>query len=198
MGTERPTDSELLAQHIAGDSRAFDALVRRWTPRLRNFIAQRLRNDPDAASDILQETWLRVHRNAARFDQLSSFSTWIHTIALNLTYNHLRDTQRRSRRVQPWPQVEQKAGASKDVEFADERPLRRADVRLEHEEFLDMVARAIQKLPAVQREVIILRYEGTTYDDIARRLGINLGTVKSRLNRGKAAVQRLVAEMQAR
>src|SRR5690348_10816900 len=86
-------DGSLVAEYLAGQPRAFDAIVDRYQARLLNFIYRTV-GDRERAEDLVQEVFIRVHRHLARFDRAKKFSTWIYTIASNLAKNELRNRSR--------------------------------------------------------------------------------------------------------
>jgi RNA polymerase sigma-70 factor (ECF subfamily) len=86
-------DSQLVQQHLGGETRAFEVLVDRYQARLLNFV-YRIVGDRERSEDLVQEAFIRVHRHLARFDRSKKFSTWIYTIASNLAKNELRNRAR--------------------------------------------------------------------------------------------------------
>ncbi len=185
-------DNELVARFLAGDRLAFPELVGRYQSRLLNFIYRTI-GDRDRAEDLVQETFIRVFRHLHRFDQSKKFSTWIYTIASNLAKNELRNRSRN-------PLV--LFQAIKTNWEADHRPLqwedstRRPDDLFRKRHLRDMVERAVEQLPEHHRAVFVLReMEGKTYDEIAEITGVNLGTVKSRLNRARNNFAQIIAPM---
>src|SRR5467141_3574187 len=86
-------DGRLVLEHLSGDPQAFGTLVDRYQIRLINFINRSL-GDRERAEDLVQEVFIRVYRHLHRFDQTKKFSTWIYTIASNLTKNELRNRRR--------------------------------------------------------------------------------------------------------
>jgi RNA polymerase sigma-70 factor (ECF subfamily) len=175
-------DSGLVAEFLAGEKRAFTELANRYHLRLLNFIYRTI-GDRDRAEDLVQETFIRVYRHLHRFDQSKKFSTWAYTIAGNLAKNELRN---RSRNPLVLFQT-----IKKNWE-ADHRPLEwedntyRPDDLYRKRHLKEMVDRAVDQLPEHHRAVFVLReMEGKTYEEIADITGVNLGTVKSRLNRAR-------------
>jgi len=175
-------DSGLVAAFLAGDARAFSHLVDRYQTRLLNFIYRTI-GDRDRAEDLVQETFIRVYRHLHRFDQTKKFSTWVYTIAGNLAKNELRNRSRN-------PLVLFQA-IKKNWE-ADHRPLEwednsyRPDDLFRKRHLKSMVDHAVEQLPEHHRVVFVLReMQGKTYEEIAEITGVNLGTVKSRLNRAR-------------
>jgi RNA polymerase sigma-70 factor, ECF subfamily len=185
-------DSSVVAAFLAGEARCFDELMRRYQDRLTNFVF-RMIGDRGRSEDLVQETFVRVYRHLHRFDQTKKFSTWIYTIASNLAKNELRNRSRN-------PLVLfQQIKASWD---ADHRPLEwedntyRPDDLFRKRHLREQVEKAVEKLPTHHREVFVLReLEGKTYEEIAEITGVNLGTVKSRLNRARNNFAAVIAPM---
>jgi RNA polymerase sigma-70 factor, ECF subfamily len=141
----------------------------------------------------VQETFIRVYRHLHRFDQSKKFSTWIYTIASNLAKNELRNRSRN-------PLV--LFQAIKQNWDADHRPLEwedntyRPDDLFRKRHLKETVERAVKDLPEHHRVVFVLReVEGKTYEEIAEITGVNLGTVKSRLNRARNNFAHIIAPM---
>jgi len=179
----RMSDEALLSSSLEGNLVAFDLLVDRYYDRLYGYLIRFLK-DSDMAEDLLQETFLRVWKNRAEFRNIASFSTWIYTIAGNLARSEWRRRKR-------WRMV--RLGPSRDeeepeIELADEGigPDSIVEIRLAVEELTEEV----HKLPDRYREVVILRdIQGMTYEEIAGIVQVPVGTVKSRLNRGRLILQ---------
>ena len=185
-------DSSLVAQFMGGEKRAFSELVTRYHVRLLNFIYRTI-GDRDRAEDLVQETFIRVYRHLHRFDQSKKFSTWVYTIAGNLAKNELRN---RSRNPLVLFQT------IKGTWDADHRPLEwedntyRPDDLFRKRHLKETIDRAVEQLPDHHRVVFVLReLEGKTYEEIADITGVNLGTVKSRLNRARNNFAQIVAPM---
>jgi RNA polymerase sigma-70 factor, ECF subfamily len=183
-------DARLAAEFLAGETRAFTVLADRYHARLLNFI-YRMIGDRDRAEDLVQETFVRVYRHLHRYDQNRKFSTWAYTIAGNLAKNELRN---RSRNPMVLFQT-----IKKNWE-ADHRPLEWEDNRYRPDDLFrkrDLRAKveeAVSRLPEHHRVVFVLReLEGKTYEEISEITGVNLGTVKSRLNRARNAFAELIA-----
>jgi RNA polymerase sigma-70 factor, ECF subfamily len=175
-------DSAVVADFLAGNKRAFGELVDRYQTRLVNFVYRSI-GDRDRAEDLVQETFVRVYRHLHRFDQSKKFSTWVYTIASNLGKNELRN---RSRNPLVLFQT------LRNNWDADHRPLEwedntyRPDDLYRKRHLREMVEKAVEKLPEHHRRVFVLReLEGKTYEEISDITGVNLGTVKSRLNRAR-------------
>lgn len=185
-------DSSLVAVFLAGEPRAFTELADRYHVRLLNFIYRTI-GDRDRAEDLVQETFIRVYRHIHRFDQTKKFSTWAYTIAGNLAKNELRNRSRN-------PLV--LFQAIKRNWDADHRPLEWEDNTFRPDELFrkrnlrEMIEQAVSQLPEHHRVVFVLReLEGKTYEEISEITGVNLGTVKSRLNRARNNFAHLIAPM---
>ncbi|MEI6740562.1 MAG: sigma-70 family RNA polymerase sigma factor [Gemmatimonadaceae bacterium] len=182
-------DVEVVSVFLTGEERAFDELVERYQSRLLNFVYRTI-GDRDRAEDLVQEVFIRVYRHLARFDRTKKFSTWIYTIASNLAKNELRNRSRN-------PLVLFQTIKAK---FEDEeRPLQFEDTQSRPDDMYrkrhlrEAVEDSVAKLPVHHREVFVLReLEGKSYEEIAEITGVNLGTVKSRLNRARSAFAEII------
>jgi RNA polymerase sigma-70 factor, ECF subfamily len=177
------TDEQLIAKFQVGDLSAFDQIVERYQGQLINFVG-RLLNDRNAAEDIVQETFLRVYRNKHRYKEIARFSTWIYTIAGNLARTELR-----RRKIRNFFSISQRGEGEKDYEIPDTD----IDVEksVEGSMVKEMILREVMKLPVYFREVIILRdLQDLSYEEISQILNVPLGTVKSRVNRGRSQIQK--------
>lgn len=189
---ESMSDGELVAAHLAGHPAAFNELYHRYHDKLVHFIARKT-GDRDRAEDLVQEAFIRVTRHLHRFDQAKKFSTWIYTIAGNLSKNELRNRSRS-------PLVLfQKLTTHWESEH---RPLQFEDFGhrpddLYRKRFLqNLVEETVKELPEHHQLVFRLReLEGKSYEEIAEITGVNLGTVKSRLNRARNNFAQIVAPM---
>ncbi len=181
-------NARLVAAHLAGDGTAFPALVRRYRTRLLAFV-YRMIGDAERSEDLVQETFVRVHRHLHRFDPSRKFSTWIYTIASNLAKNELRNRSR-----SPLVFLESSKAPGVDVRPLEMEDLRQAPDRLyRHRRLYQLVREVAEALPEHQRTVFVLReLEGKTYEEIARETDTNLGTVKSRLNRARTAFAAMI------
>jgi RNA polymerase sigma-70 factor (ECF subfamily) len=185
-------DNELVARFLDGNGLAFPELVGRYQSRLLNFIYRTI-GDRDRAEDLVQETFIRVYRHLHRFDQTKKFSTWIYTIASNLAKNELRN---RSRNPLVLFQTIKKNWEADHRPLQWEDPSYRPDDLFRKRHLRDMVERAVEQLPEHHRAVFVLReMEGKTYEEISEITGVNLGTVKSRLNRARNNFAQIIAPM---
>src|ERR1044072_994798 len=178
------SDHALLEATRVGDEDAFAELVSRYKNQITSYI-YRMTNDYDGAVDLAQETFVRVYRAADRYQTSYAFSTYIYRIATNLAISELR--RRRRRRLVSLSSFFSERESPSDtceLEMPDKGPLQ--DVTVVEDERRAAVARAIATLPEKYRAPLVLRdVEERSYDEIACILGMNEGTVKSRINRAR-------------
>ncbi len=166
-----------------GDVEAFNQLVRLYEARVYN-LCYRMLGDADTAADVTQETFISAYQNLRRF-RGGVFRAWLLRIATNACHDTLRARKRRPAVSLDAPQGSE-SGAPFDVVDTAETP---DETALRHE-----LARAIEqglaRLPEDQRIVVILSdVQGLAYEEIAEITGANLGTIKSRLSRGRARLR---------
>ncbi len=167
-------DDELLGRCRAGDESAWDELVRRHTRRVFN-IAYRFTGRADAAEDLTQDIFVKVYQNLHRYHVGDgAFPAWIATVARNQAIDRYR--RRRDERLQDDPEVLALLPAAGDS------PVR----AVERAETARLIHSGLRALPRDLREVLVLcELQEVSYDEAARLLNVPLGTVKSRLNRGR-------------
>jgi RNA polymerase sigma-70 factor (ECF subfamily) len=170
-------DSELVARTQAGDARAFDELVVKFTPRLYGLVYNMTSNHEDA-NDLLQDVFAKAFRSINGFRGKSSFYTWIHSIAVNMTINFLK---KRGRRFQ-MSLDDVDLNIQNDKEFieltASSSPVREADLG----ELQQKLNESMLKLSAEHRAVVTMfDIQGMPHAEISKILGVSEGTVRSRL-----------------
>ena len=183
-----PTDEELIAKFQNGDIYAFEKIVSRYKDPLLNFVYNYLGNRIDA-EDVIQETFLRVFKNKHLYRNIAKFSTWIYTIAGNLAKTELR--RRKRRRVLSLSQM---GYDNKDYDVPDvfSSPERIVQSDMKEKE----IRKEIDDLPLKFREVVILRdVQEFSYEEISEILKIPIGTVKSRVNRGRLRLQKRLGHL---
>ncbi len=174
---EKAELESLVERFQSGDEAAFDELVRLLAPRVYRFCVSVLR-EADEAFDAAQDVFCRLHRGLSGFERRSAFSTWFRTLMLNVCRSRLK--RRAARR---WRPVESSV--------LDRRPSTCEDPEGEAEraELRRLVMEELERLGDSQREILLLReVEGLSYEEIAEVLGLEMGTVKSRLFRARAAL----------
>jgi RNA polymerase sigma-70 factor (ECF subfamily) len=172
------TDEELLADFQQGDGGAFERLLARHRAPLYTFLVRML-GDREKAEDLAQETFLRVVKGAAAWEQRARFQSWMYAIARNLCADHARrDRFRKTGSLDQEP-VEGAGGTVLDG-VPDPGPL--PDQAAESERLRPLLQRALLSLPPDQREVFVLREQaGLPFREIAAVVGANENTVKSRM-----------------
>jgi RNA polymerase sigma-70 factor, ECF subfamily len=180
-------DEELIATFQAGDEKAFDQLVKRYKDQLMNFVFRFL-GDRDEADDVVQETFLRLFRHKHSYSPVAKFSTWLYTIATNLAKTQLRQRKRRA-----LFSLSRRSSDAMDYEVRDSQPT--ADETTDQRLRQEVVQRALDRLPPKFREVVVLfDIQDMSYEEISQVTGINVGTVKSRLHRGRVRLKELLGK----
>jgi RNA polymerase sigma-70 factor, ECF subfamily len=188
-------DAALLADLKAGSEDAFALLIAQYHQPLYSLIARNI-NDPADAADITQDVFIKVFRGIRGFHGDASLRTWLYRIALHEASNQRRWWSRHKRQEinidTPFESDEDQSGSSLSLALADH-----ADSpfdQVAQGEIRERVEAALQQLPEAYRTVVVLReIEGFAYEEIAEILEINLGTVKSRLTRGRSALKALLS-----
>ncbi|HYJ91920.1 MAG TPA: sigma-70 family RNA polymerase sigma factor [Pyrinomonadaceae bacterium] len=168
----------------AGDAEAFDKLITRYSADIYALLF-RLTSDNEEAADLTQETFLRAFKAIGGFRGDSDLKTWLYRIAINESRNKFRWWKRRRR--EKTVSLDDSIGNSQAVyseTISDVAPNPEQEtLRRERERILQ---NALMDLPPIFREPIVLfDIEGLSYDEICKALGLNLGTLKSRLARGR-------------
>ena len=172
-----------------GAEDAYETLIQRYQQPVYSLVC-RLVNDPSDAPDIVQEVFLKVFRSVGSFRGNSSLKTWIYRIAVNEAYNHRRWFCRHQRQ-------EVALGSSEDggTNHADTvtDPGRSPFEVAADQETRALVEQALEKLNPNFRAAVVLRdIEDLSYEDIAAVLNVSLGTVKSRITRGREALREIL------
>ena len=179
------SDEILIKKFQEGDVGAYNQLVNRFKDRLLNFI-YRFVNDLDLAEDLVQDTLLKLYTHKDSYQEIAKFSTWLYTIAANLARTELRKKKRRKTFSVTELSREDREFiiASSDVDPSED---------LSSQNFEKSVQRALAELPDDFKTIIILRdIQELSYDEISKIVDVPLGTVKSRINRGRVKLQQLL------
>ena len=190
----QPDETALVAELRAGSEEAFAWLIAHYHQPIFSLLARTVRNSADAA-DLTQEVFVKVFRGIHGFHGESSLRTWIYRIALREASNQRRWWMRHQQHEIP---IEQEMG-----EGDNGRPVLLKDTLVDpsespydaalHEENRAHVEQALRQVPEPFRSTLILRdIEGFSYEEVAAMQGVNLGTVKSRLVRGRAFLKALL------
>lgn len=183
-------DQALVSRARNGDTRAFDELVVKYTPRLYGLIYHMTSNREDT-NDLLQEVFAKAYRSLKRFQERSSFYTWIYSIAVNMTLNFLK--KRGRQRKLSLDDLD--LAIENDEEFIEitskSDPVREADLH----ELQQRLNNAMQRLSENHRTVVTMHdIQGLPHGEISRILGISEGTVRSRLFYAHQQLQNFLEE----
>ena len=183
------TDEELILEFQLNNTvKAYEILVQRYKNPLISYI-YRFLGDYEACADIVQETMIKVYRNKDSYKSIAKFSTWIYTIAGNLART---EYQRRKRRN--IFSISSYGDDNETFDIPDESA--RPDVITDSGIKNQIIQKALLKVSDSYREMVILRdIQEMSYEEIAEVTGIAVGTVKSRINRGRSQLQKLLKDI---
>jgi RNA polymerase sigma-70 factor (ECF subfamily) len=175
-------DQELITRSQAGDLGAFETLVRRHQDRIYN-LTYRLTGNREDATDAAQDAFIRAYQALSRFRHAATFSTWLYRIATNAALDLLR----RRPAVPP-------------VELSVDHPaLSDPEAEAHRREIGRRVHAALSQVPPEFRAAVVLvDLQGLSYEEAARALDVPIGTVRSRLSRGRDAMRAQLADLVAR
>lgn len=179
-------DSALIEGLRSGDGAAYEALIQRYEKPVYNLVS-RLVDDPADAADAVQEVFLRVFRKVAWFRGESSLKTWIYRIAINEARNQRRWFGRHRQREVG---LDTEESAGKHGMWLEDQQPSPFDIALDHETRA-LIEDALNEVSPAFRAALVLReIEGLSYEEIAEILEVSLGTVKSRILRGRQALRK--------
>ena len=187
--TSRPEDPDARLMTLVGrgDLSAFHTLVDKYQGPLTNFLYRVVLNHAEA-EELAQDVFLKVHRAAPRYRPEARFSTWLYRIATNTALNAVKARGRRL--TVSLDAIEGHRGADEAIAAAQRQP----DDELERDELIRAVDRALAGLPERQRMAVILhRFEGFSYDEIAQALSASVDAVDAMLRRAKVALRDALA-----
>ncbi|HED05620.1 MAG TPA: sigma-70 family RNA polymerase sigma factor [Ignavibacteria bacterium] len=183
------TDEELILEFQQNDTlKAFEILVQRYKNPLTNYVFRFLGNY-ETCFDVVQETFIKVYRYKDSYSSIAKFSTWIYTIAGNLARTEYQKQKRKK-----LLSINAYGQENENYEIPDEnyRPDIITDSGIKNE----IIQKALLKISNAYREAVILRdIQGQSYEEIAEIMGISVGTVKSRINRGRAQLKKLLKDI---
>ncbi len=184
-----PTTDELIAACLDGDQGAWDLIVRRYRQRVFN-VAYTFVGRHEEAEDLTQEIFLKVFKALGTFDRRANFRTWLVSVARNLCIDHYRRVRK------------ERETFDRGVDVADLSPAASSPdpiARLQRVDRRELLRQALREVPGVLREAVVLRdMQELAYDVIAHRLKLPVGTVKSRISRGRRELARQIARLRER
>lgn len=183
------SDEDVMEQLQNGAVQGFDIIVHRFKDRLHNFLYRYTHNHEDC-EDLVQETFLRVYRSRHSYQRIAKLSTWIYTIALNLAKTMYKKKQRMK-----LFSIHADESDPDDREFVITDTSILQDEELHQKNSVKELEKALFELNDDFREVIVLRdIQQLSYEEIADITGTAMGTVKSRINRGRVQLQELIGD----
>ena len=184
--TVSPLDAELIERCLHKDNAAWERLVARYRRKVFH-IAYKFTGKHDEAEDLTQEIFLKVFRSLGKFNRDADFSTWLGSVARNYCIDHYRACKR------------EREVLVEDLMAFDMAPATSGNPyrALEDRDRRSFLRRGLELLPAKLREAVVLRdLHGLSYQEMADRLSLPEGTVKSRINRGREELTRLLLKAQ--
>jgi RNA polymerase sigma-70 factor (ECF subfamily) len=181
------TPDSLIEQCLTGDQAAWDAIVRQNWRKVFN-VAYKFVGRHDEAEDLTQDIFLKIFKALNTFDRRANFQTWIISISRNLCIDHYRSVRKERQTI------------ARDVDANDLQPAtteRGPYAAAEHQDLREQLRQALHQLPLTLRTAVVLRdLQELSYQEIADRLGLPEGTVKSRINRGRLELGRQLKRLQ--
>ena len=193
MSADTPAPSSdavesLIQQCLDGDERAWDAIVRQYRRRVFN-VAYTFVGRHDEAEDLTQDIFLKVFKSLKTFDRRANFQTWLISVSRNLCIDHYRSVRKERQTI------------DRDVDAAELSPASTDPgpvAALEQQDRVALLRQALAALPETLRSAVLMRdIQERSYQEIADALKLPEGTVKSRINRGRAELARQVRHLSA-
>jgi RNA polymerase sigma-70 factor (ECF subfamily) len=179
----------LVSKAQKGDSKSFEQLVIMYQDRIYG-LCYRLTGNHADAQDLAQNVFIKAYRALPGFRQEADFGTWLHRITVNLSINEKRKKKPELYLDSP---VQTEEGLMPRLAVSNDPG---PEELYEHKEFHQLVQTALEELSLEHRTVLVLReVEGYAYDEIAAMLDCSLGTVKSRINRGRQALKTKIMQL---
>jgi RNA polymerase sigma-70 factor (ECF subfamily) len=189
--TPRPPQAaidDLIERCLRGDQQAWDAIVRQHWRKVFN-VAYKFTGRHDEAEDLAQDIFLKIFKSLATFDRRANFQTWLISVSRNLCIDHYRSVRKERETIDRQVDPGHLTPAS-----ADAGPL----AALEQQDRVGLLRQAMQALPDALKQAVMMRdIQELTYQEIAERLDLPEGTVKSRINRGRTELGRQIRRLRA-
>jgi RNA polymerase sigma-70 factor (ECF subfamily) len=184
--TEPQPIDDIIQRCLGGDQAAWESIVRLHWRKVFN-IAYKFVGKHDEAEDLTQDVFLKIFKSLNTFDRRANFQTWLISVSRNLCIDHYRAVRKERETI------------NRDVDPADFAPVSpdpRADVQLEQRDRVRLLRQALDKLAPTLRTAVMLRdIQELTYQEIADKLHLPEGTVKSRINRGRTELARQIQKL---
>jgi RNA polymerase sigma factor (sigma-70 family) len=181
------TPDSLIEQCLSGDQEAWETIVRQHWRKVFN-VAYKFVGKHDEAEDLTQDIFLKIFRALGTFDRRANFQTWIISISRNLCIDHYRSVRKERQTI------------AREVDTGELQPAsteRGPYHAAEHQDLRGLLRQALQTLPTTLRTAVVLRdLQELSYQEIADRLALPEGTVKSRINRGRIELARQLKRLQ--
>ncbi|NUR54176.1 MAG: sigma-70 family RNA polymerase sigma factor [Acidobacteria bacterium] len=181
------TPDTLIEQCLSGDQAAWDVIVRQNWRKVFN-VAYKFVGRHDEAEDLTQDIFLKIFKALKTFDRRANFQTWIISISRNLCIDHYRSVRKERQTI------------AREVDTGDLQPAsteRSPHALAEHQDLRAMLRQALEALPVTLRTAVVLRdLQELSYQEIAERLNLPEGTVKSRINRGRIELAHQLKRLQ--
>ncbi len=186
----RDDEEQLIARSQRGDVNAFNQLVLHYQPAVYGVVYRMLGN-ADVAADIAQDTFIAAFRSITSFRGDSPFRSWLLRIATNLAYDHWRRTQRHpAESLESLTDEEEPHSASDLNALIETGRAQNPEAYLLNQELQQLIQRGLEMLPLEQRVAVVLcDIQGMPYEEIATATQATLGTVRSRIARGRARLR---------
>jgi RNA polymerase sigma-70 factor (ECF subfamily) len=182
------TIDTLIERCLTGDQQAWEEIVQRHWRKVFN-VAYKFVGRHDEAEDLTQDIFLKIFRALHTFDRRANFQTWLVSISRNLCIDHYRSVRKERETI------------ARDIDASLLTPVSRDRGpygELEHTDLRQLIRRGLAELPATLREAVVLRdLQEFSYQEIADRLRLPEGTVKSRINRGRLELARQLVRLQS-
>jgi RNA polymerase sigma-70 factor (ECF subfamily) len=185
--TQPATPDSLIQECLNGNQAAWETIVRQHWRKVFN-VAYKFVGKHDEAEDLTQDIFLKIFKALHTFDRRANFQTWIISISRNLCIDHYRSVRKERQTI------------ARDVDTSDLQPAssdRGPYAAAEHQDLRALLRQALETLPLTLRTAVVLRdLQELSYQEIADRLGLPEGTVKSRINRGRIELARQLRRLQ--
>jgi len=177
----------LIQRCLQGDQLAWEQIVRQYWRKVFN-VAYKFVGKHDEAEDLTQDIFLKIFKALGTFDRRANFQTWIISISRNLCIDHYRSVRKERQTI------------ARDVDSTELQPATRERgpyAQAEHQDLRAQLRQALETLPIALRTAVVLRdLQELSYQEIADRLGLPEGTVKSRINRGRIELAHQLKRLQ--